>query len=282
MKEEAARPGGVDPHGEAPQRFEQAHFGVAPQEPVFRAADLLPHPPGPPSPHVREPRRRGSLLGTAFGSVAGSMARLTTIALFVITFLAQPTQIPSSSMESTLLTGDLVLVNKQVFANPGRWGWLLPYRTPRLGSLVVFHYPVKPDELLVKRVVAAGGDRIHLRNNTLFRNGKAQHEPYTRYAEAQRSPYRDRFPNLQEADPSAEAAWWIELRSRMRGDDLPVPPDRLFMMGDNRNNSLDSRYWGFVRPEAVVGEPLLTYLSVEREEGQRPRLRRERLFHVVR
>lgn len=227
-------------------------------------------------------RRRGTLLVTAFGTVAASMARLTAVALFVITFLVQPTQIPSSSMERTLLVGDLLLVNKQVFAPAGHWRWLLPYRTPHAGSLVVFHYPVDPNELLVKRVVAVPGDRIHLRDNVLYRNGTPQSEPYTQYTSAGRSPYRDRFPNLQEADPSAEAPWWIELRSRIQAGELPVPPDRYFVMGDNRNDSLDSRYWGFVRPEAVVGEPLLTYISISHEPGQRPRLRRERFGHIVR
>ena len=210
------------------------------------------------------------------------MARLTTVALFAITFLLQPTQIPSASMEHTLLVGDLLIVNKQVFAPAGHWRWLLPYRTPQDGSLVVFHYPVDPNQLLVKRVVGVAGDTIHLQNNVLYRNGTPQTEPYSQYISAGRAPYRDRFPNLQEADPSAEAPWWIELRSRMNGGELPVPPGLLFVMGDNRNDSLDSRYWGFVRPVAVVGEPLLTYLSISHEPGEPPRLRRERFGHIVR
>ena len=273
--------------GPAPRPATEPHpragFVSSPQPLTFRASDLPPHPPSPPVPVPRVPhRRRGTLLVTAFGTVAASLARLTTVALFVITFLVQPTQIPSSSMEHTLLVGDLLLVNKQVFARPGAWAWLLPYRTPRAGSLVVFHYPVDPNELLVKRVVATGGDRIHLQNNTLYRNGAPQHETYSQYTSAGRSPFRDRFPNLQEADPSAEAPWWIELRSRMRGGELPVPPGHYFVMGDNRNDSLDSRYWGFVSPDAIVGEPLLTYLSIAHEPGERPHLRRERLGEVIR
>lgn len=260
----------------------EGRFLSSPQPLTFRAADLPATPVRSPGPPVRG-RRRGTLLGTAFGSVAASLARLTAVSLFVITFLVQPTQIPSSSMEGTLLVGDLLLMNKQVFAPAGHWGWLLPYRAPRVGALVVFHYPVKPDELLVKRIVAGPGDRIHLHNNVLYRNGEPQNEPYAAYGPAGRSPFRDRFPNLQEADPSVEAPWWIELRGRMESGDLPVPAGRYFAMGDNRNNSLDSRYWGFVRPEAIVGEPLLTYLSVDRGgDGQRPRVRRERLLHVVR
>lgn len=259
----------------------QGGFNTAAQPVTFRAADS-PAQPAAPTPPVVHQRRRGTLLGTALGTVAASMARLTVVALFIITFLVQPTQIPSSSMEGTLLVGDLVLVNKQVFATPGHWAWLLPYHTPRVGSLVVFHYPVDPDQLVVKRVVATAGDSIHLRDNVLYRNGQPQPEPFSQYIPAGRSPFRDRFPNLQEADPSAEAPWWIELRSRIRAGDLPVPPGSYFVMGDNRNDSLDSRYWGFVHPAAIVGEPLLTYLSIDHQSGQIPHLRRARLGHVVR
>lgn len=256
-------------------------FTTAAQPVTFRAADLPNRSVAPRTPYV-PPHRRGTLLGTALGTVAASMARLTVVALFIITFLVQPTQIPSSSMEGTLLVGDLVLVNKQAFAAPGHWGWLLPYRTPHVGSLVVFHYPVDPDQLVVKRVVASAGDRIHLRDNVLYRNGQAQVEPYSQYIPAGRSPFRDRFPNLQEADPSAEAPWWIELRSRIHDSELSVPDGSYFVMGDNRNDSLDSRYWGFVHPAAIVGEPLLTYLSIDHQPGQTPHLRRARLGHIVR
>ena len=274
------------PQGEGANRDSpgsDCSFASSPQPLTFRAADRIEGPARPPivSP-VRQIRRRGTLLATAFGTVAASLARLTAVALFVITFLAQPTQIPSSSMEPTLLVGDLLLVNKQVFAPAGPWRWLLPYRTPHAGSLVVFHYPVAPDQLLVKRVVAVGGDRIHLLNNVLYRNGAPQREPWSQYVPAGRSPYRDRFPNLQEADPSAEAPWWIELRSSIRAGELPVPADHFFVMGDNRNDSLDSRYWGFVPVAAIVGEPLVTYVSIAHEPGERPRLRRERFGKVTR
>ena len=256
-------------------------FATPPQPVTFHASHLPPHAVAPPSPSVHQ-HRRGTLLATAFGTVAASLARLTAVALFAITFLVQPTQIPSSSMEGTLLVGDLVLINKQVFAPAGHWRWLLPYRSPRVGSLVVFHYPVDPDQLVVKRVVAVAGDRIHLRDNILYRNGQPQTESYSQYVPAGRSPFRDRFPNLQEADPSAEASWWIELRNSIRAGDLPVPAGSYFVMGDNRNDSLDSRYWGFIHPAAVVGEPLLTYLSIDHQPGERPHLRRARLGHIVR
>ncbi len=215
----------------------------------------------------------------AAGEVAASMARLTMIALFAVTFLLQPFQIPSSSMEKTLLVGDFVLVNKQVFAPAGRWAWLLPYREPRHDELVVFHYPVNPGELLVKRLIALPDDRLHLLNDHVFLNGEQLTEPFAIYGPAGRSSFRDRFPNLQEADPGAEAAWWTELRGRMGAGDLLVPAGRYFAMGDNRNNSQDSRFWGFVPRENIIGEPLLVYLSVDRVKGG---LRRHRMLRILR
>ena len=184
-------------------------------------------------------------------------------------------------MEKTLLIGDFVLVNKQVFAPAGPWRWLLPYRDPAHESLVVFHYPVNLEELLVKRVVGIPGDRISLRNDSVFRNGQPVSEPFALYREAGRSTFRDRFPNLQEADPSVEARWWIELRHRMQLGELPVPPGRYFALGDNRNNSQDSRYWGFVPRENIVGEPMLVYLSIDRSAGG-AHLRRNRVLRILR
>lgn len=216
------------------------------------------------------------------GEVFGSMARLTVVALFVVTFLLQPFQIPSGSMERTLLVGDFVLVNKQVFAPAGRWRWILPYREPKHDSLVVFHYPVNPQELLVKRVIALPGDRLHLGNDHVFLNGEELQEPFALYRAAGRSSFRDRFPNLQEADPAVEAPWWIELRGRMRDGELPVPEGRYFAMGDNRNNSQDSRFWGFVPRASIVGEPLLVYFSVDRSDGGSGHLRKDRMIRVLR
>ena len=213
--------------------------------------------------------------------IAVSLARLTVLSLFVVTFLLQPFQIPSGSMENTLLVGDFVLVNKQVFAAAGKWGWLLPYREPAHDSLVVFHYPVNPGELLVKRVIALPGDRLHLLHDHVFLNGEQMDEPFAEYRAAGRSSFRDRFPNLQEADPAVEAAWWTELRGRMREGELPIPQGSYFAMGDNRNNSQDSRFWGLVPRANLVGEPLLVYLSVDGTKRP-PRLRRERMIRVLR
>jgi signal peptidase I len=225
----------------------------------------------------------GEVFLDAVAQVFTSLARLTVLSLFVVTFLLQPSQIPSSSMEPTMLVGDYVLVNKQVFAPGGHWRWLLPYRDPRRDDIVVFHYPVDPTELLVKRVIAVPGDRVHLHRGAVVLNGSPLAEPFTRYDTVEPSLFRDEFPTLERADPAVEAPWWIELRRRMRRGELPVPADRYFAMGDNRNNSQDSRFWGFVPRRSVVGEPLIVYLSVDKSANTaRGRLRVERSLHVVR
>ncbi len=244
-------------------------------------------PPQPVSATAQGPRSPRNSISALFldatGQVLTSLARLTVLSLFVITFLLQPSQIPSSSMEPTMLVGDFVLVNKQVFAPAGHWHWLLPYRDPRRDDIVVFHYPVDPSELLVKRVIAVPGDRLHLHRGAVVLNGKALNEPFTRYDTVDPSLFRDEFPTLERADPAVEAPWWIELRRRMRRGELPVPDNRYFAMGDNRNNSQDSRFWGFVPRGSIVGEPLLVYLSVDRTAGTpRGRLRLERSLHIVR
>ena len=227
--------------------------------------------------------RAATAFAEAVGQVFASLARLTVVSLFVVTFLLQPSQIPTGSMEPAMLIGDFVLVNKQVFAPAGHFGWLLPYREPRHDDIIVFHYPVDPAQLLVKRVIAVPGDRVHLHNGGVILNGHPLTEPFAAYTPSERSVYRDEFPNLQRADPSAEATWWIELRHRIRNGDLPVPPARYFAMGDNRNLSQDSRFWGFVPRGNIVGEPLLVYLSTERtDDSPRGHLRTDRLGRIIR
>ncbi len=236
-----------------------------------------------PGPVERGMRRAAGLLLDALAQVFASLARLTVVSLFAITFLLQPSQIPTGSMVPTMLVGDFVLVNKQVFAPKGHWGWLLPYRDPLHDDVIVFHYPVDPGELLVKRVIAEPGDRVHLHRGAVVLNGQTLAEPFAAYSPTEPSAYRDEFPTLERADPSVEAAWWIELRRRMRHGELPVPPGEYFVMGDNRNNSQDSRFWGFVPRDAVLGEPILVYLSVDRTAATpRGRLRGDRMLRVVR
>lgn len=191
-----------------------------------------------------------------------SLAVTVVIALFIITFLVQAFQIPSESMEGTLLTGDYLLVNKVHFAKGGAWDWVLPYRGVQRGDIVVFRFPVRPTEHFVKRVVAVPGDRVRLLDKRLLINGKPLDETYVQHTAHGRDPFRDNFPASDYFSFNIESKWWVELRASMRNGEVVVPPGKYFVLGDNRDHSLDSRYWGFVPRENIVGRPLLIYWSV--------------------
>jgi signal peptidase I len=191
-----------------------------------------------------------------------SLATTVVIAVFVITFLVQAFQIPSESMENTLLIGDYLLVDKVHFANGGLWAKALPYSTIRRGDIIVFRYPVHPDQHFVKRVVALPGDRVRLVDKHLLVNGRLVREPYAVFQAHDIDPYRDNFPQPDLPSPSLDARWWQQMRTFVRGGELHVPPDCYFVLGDNRDFSLDSRYWGFVPHENVIGRPLVIYLSL--------------------
>jgi signal peptidase I len=189
-----------------------------------------------------------------------SLIYLIVIAVFIITFCAQPFRIPSGSMEPTLLVGDFLLVDKQGIAT-GDAG-LLPSTRIRRGEIIVFHYPVDPSIHLVKRVVGMPGDHLKLRNGRVYINGVLLPESYAVYRPSMPDGYRDNFPRLQSADPNIDSRWWIKMRGLIDDGELIIPADNYFVLGDNRNNSEDSRYWGFVPREAIVGQPFLIYFSV--------------------
>ncbi|WP_263366396.1 signal peptidase I [Edaphobacter bradus] len=192
---------------------------------------------------------------------AQSLIYLIIIAIFIITFCVQPFRIPSGSMEPTLMIGDFLLVNKQG-GDAGELDGLLPTATVRRGEIVVFHYPVNPAIHLVKRVVGLPGDHIRLRGGRVFINGRAVTEPYAMYRPSGPDNFRDNFPRLQNADPNIDSRWWIRMRTLIDNGELIVPSDSYFVLGDNRNESEDSRYWGFVPREAIVGSPLVIYFSL--------------------
>ena len=202
---------------------------------------------------------------------ARSMLSLLVIAVFVLTFLMQPFRIPSESMERTLLVGDFLLVNKARYGPAGPWRWLLPYRVPQQGDIVVFRFPLNAEEHVVKRIIGAPGDRVHMQDGIVYRNSVALQEPYTAQPPGSRGSepdlFRDNFPAARFTDPGVDAHWWAQLRRSLvpgvsPAGDLPVPPASYFVMGDNRNHSRDSRYWGFVPVENIVGLPMLIYFSV--------------------
>ena len=190
-----------------------------------------------------------------------SLINIIVIALFIITFTVQPFRIPSASMEPTLLVGDFLLVNKEVSSDRGI-GALAPTNQIHRGDLIVFHYPVDPSLHLVKRVVGLPGDHIRLRAGRVLIDGSALWEPYAVFRPSLPDSYRDDFPRMDSADPEVNPRWWIQMRSLIANGELTVPADSYFVLGDNRNDSEDSRYWGFVPSGAIVGKAFLIYFSL--------------------
>jgi signal peptidase I len=188
-----------------------------------------------------------------------SLITLIVIALFIITFSMQPFRIPSQSMEPTLLVGDFLLVNKEV----SRDSWMVaPTSQIHRGDLIVFHYPVDPSMHLVKRVVGLPGDHVRLHAGRAYINDQPLAEPYAVFEPAPPDRYRDEFPRMDSADPNIDSRWWIQLRTLIDDGEITVPADSFFVLGDNRNDSADSRYWGFVPRATIVGKPFLIYFSV--------------------
>jgi signal peptidase I len=199
-----------------------------------------------------------------------SICTVLVILLFVITFIFQNFVIPSSSMEKTLLVGDHVLVNRIELAPPAHWAPFIHYRSVRRGDIIVFFKPGEPDLFLVKRVIGIPGDRIHLKDGIVYRNGHALNEPYAAKPEdGNYFPYRDDFPAIPPSQSGdVTPGWALDLPNHIQGQDLVVPPGNYFAMGDNRTVSLDSRYWGFVPRANIVGSPLFIYWSFIESENQ--------------
>jgi signal peptidase I len=198
-----------------------------------------------------------------FASLCGTFA----VGLFVMTFVFQNFAIPSASMASTLLIGDHVLVERATLAPPDSLAHFMPYRELHRGEPIVFYKPVEDANgehtILVKRVIGVPGDRIHLRHGIVYLNGVAQDEPQAAKPDAANyDPYRDDFPSIPPSTTSGVTAQWtLDLASHIQNEDLIVPPDSYFVMGDNRTNSLDGRYWGFVPRRNLIGRPLFVYWS---------------------
>jgi signal peptidase I len=205
--------------------------------------------------------------GTDLTGSVQSLLGTVVIAVFVITFVVQAFQIPSPSMENTLLIGDYLLVNKLVYGGGGVGDSLMPYRRVRRGDVVVFHYPVNPAQHFVKRVIGVPGDRVRLINKQVFVNGVALKEPYAHFSRPANDLFRDSFPRLDVA-AGETPEWWLQLRKLVEDGQLIVPQGHYFVMGDNRDDSYDSRYWGFVPQENIIGRPLLIYWSVQEGDGE--------------
>lgn len=194
-----------------------------------------------------------------------SLLGTVVIAVFVITFVVQAFQIPSESMENTLLTGDYLLVNKLTYGGGGAGDYIMPYRKISRGDIIVFHYPVNPAQHFVKRVIGVPGDRLRLVNKQVWVNGARLPEPYVRFTKPADDMFRDNFPRM-DVPSGLEPKWWLQLRKLVEDGQLIVPEGHYFVMGDNRDDSYDSRWWGFVPQENIIGRPLLIYWSVRTTE----------------
>lgn len=186
------------------------------------------------------------------------------LALFATTFLAQAFKIPSASMAPALLVGDHLLINKFIFGGTGNWyDRFLPDRPIRRGDVIVFKYPYEDHPFYVKRVIATPGDRVRIADQRVYLNGSLLKEPYAVYNQATADPYMFDFPPKDTYIISGEITpeWSRTLQQDTDHGDLLVPPNEYFVLGDNRNNSSDSRYWGFVPRDAIVGEPMFVYWS---------------------
>jgi signal peptidase I len=190
-----------------------------------------------------------------------SLIIAVVLALFVRTFVFQAFKIPTGSMEPTLLVGDHLIVNKMIFA-PSATGIervLLPTRDVRRGDIVVFKYPEEPERDFIKRVIGMPGDRLELRSKVLYINDEPLAESWAHYA-----------------SPASQEAFGASLDLREAYGPVTVPQGQYFMMGDNRDNSEDSRYWGFLPESYVKGRALFIYFSFDNG------LRWERLLNAVR
>lgn len=199
-----------------------------------------------------------------------SLAEVLVTGLFIVTFILQAFEIPSSSMEDTLLIGDHLFVNREQFAEPPRWiGRLMPYREVRRDEIAVFLSPEQPGLFLVKRVIGVPGDHIHLRNDEVYRNGVKLVEPFVRH-KREHNPYTDNFPAVPPSERYGvkNEEWAQELPSHIQGGDIVVPPDNYFAMGDNRDVSYDSRFWGFIPRQNLIGRPMFIYWSFITPETQ--------------
>jgi signal peptidase I len=193
--------------------------------------------------------------------------------LFGTTTLVQAFVIPSASMVGTLLIGDHVLVDKLVYSPPGAVsGHLLPYRDVRRGDIIVFRYPANISMDYVKRAIGVPGDHIHFENQELILNGHKVKEPYTRHSAPTPDPYRDNFPAAPPGIPQLQPDQYRYketlglqemLENHVVNGELVVPPGFVYAMGDNRDDSDDSRYWGLVPRENIVGTPLIIYWSYD-------------------
>ena len=217
---------------------------------------------------------------TPFEAVA-SICSVLVVGLFILTFLARNFVIPSGSMEDTLLIGDHLVVDRIALAPAAHWMPFVHYREPRRNDVVVFVKPVTdPDPatglptylILVKRLIGVPGDHIRLNNGIVILNGVAQSQPFAQPTTPENyQQWLDEFPSVPpDSEPGnlIPESWAVDFPNHVVNGELVVPPGMYFMMGDNRHDSADSRFWGFVPRENIMGRPVLNYWSFYATEEQ--------------
>jgi len=253
---------------------------VAPLGPVD-TPEIPPAAPEVPAAPAAVKRRIVSDFGSDLISSVQSLMGTVVIAIFVITFIVQAFQIPSESMENTLLVGDYLLVNKLCYGGSGFSDHLMPYQKIARRDIIVFHYPVDPTQHFVKRVIGLPGDRLKMVNKKVFINGQPLDETYVKFLEPANNLFRDDFPRIDILKPNLEGSWWLQMRKLVEDGELIVPQGHYFVMGDNRDDSQDSRYWGFVPQENIIGRPLVIYWSVQDWDRSAPTSFSGRLYHLA-
>jgi len=229
--------------------------------------------PAPSGPEGLSPSSAGSGSNrkeSAWENLRSLLLVLACVFLFRA-FVAEATVIPTGSMEQTILIGDHVFLNKLLYGPSLPYTpWRLPaLRSVGRGDIVAFRYPQNPSVMFVKRVIAGGGDVVRIEKKRVTVNGEVLKEPYAQYQSTTVFPLRDDFPPPVSQIGTLPAAWGLDpawarmMPNFIRADGLHVPAGNLFVMGDNRDNSLDSRFWGFVPEANVVGKPLFIYWSYD-------------------
>ena len=211
--------------------------------------------------------RAGRALQQTNTTVHAPPLRWLALAAIMVAFplVFNPVVVNSGSMENTILAGDQLLVLR------------LPVGAPQRGDLISLRYPVDPSQSFIKRVIATGGDRIRFVDGKLILNGAPQNEPYTQHTAKEPDSFLTNFPNGA-ATFSPILDWPVQLAKNTRNSELIVPAGKLFVLGDNRDNSLDSRHWGFLDPNDVLGRPALIYFSKDPLTGH---MRWSRLFRPL-
>ncbi len=242
---------------EVPQHAAPENGGPSDELPTLNGATAVGDAPpveavvAPDDPHYERPR-----------STIAEWTITILLLLFLTTTLVQAYVIPTGSMEDTLLIGDHLLVDKLAFAPYGPVSkYLLPYTDVKRGDIIVFRYPVDISQTFVKRCIGVPGDRIRLINKQVYLNGVRLDEPYSYHKSDYIDSYRDNFPG--EPNVSVDRRATDMLLNHVVNGDVVVPPNSYFAMGDNRDSSLDSRYWGFVPRENIIGKPLVIYWSFD-------------------